>query len=191
MTPIFELSCKLFASSDIRGYKNLQNRALLSGPILPFASTRTRARDKRLGPWWVTLFLPSRRKSHALMGRFTFFCRGPFDGRSTQPIARPSDLPSIHLPALSRRSFTRPKLMSSSTRHMTRSFDVAYFIIIIMSAAVVVVVFGSISVNRPSRVFPEFQGWQRLASNYRTIRPSLPLHCKSQISPPVVLQKQQ
>ena len=133
------------------------------------------------------MFLPSRRKSHALMGRFTFFCRGPFDGWSTQPIAHPSGLPSTHLPALSRRSFTRPKLMSSSTRHMTRSFDVAYFIIIIGAVVVVVVVvFGSISVNRPSRVFPEFQGWQRLASNYRTIRASLPLHCKSQISPPIL-----
>lgn len=55
---------------------------------------------------------------------------------------------------------------------MTRSFDVAYFIII----SDVVIVFGSISAKLPidPRVFPEFQGWQRLASNYRTIRASLP-----------------
>ena len=36
MTPLFELSSKLFPLSDIRGCKNLRNHSLRSGPILPF-----------------------------------------------------------------------------------------------------------------------------------------------------------
>ena len=39
MTPIFELSSKLFLSGNVRGCENLRNHALCSGPILPFGDT--------------------------------------------------------------------------------------------------------------------------------------------------------
>ena len=44
MTPIFELSSKLFPSSDVRGCENLWNHALRSGPILPFVQEWTEVR---------------------------------------------------------------------------------------------------------------------------------------------------
>ena len=38
MTPIFELSSKLFPSSDVRGCEIQRDHALRSGPILPFGN---------------------------------------------------------------------------------------------------------------------------------------------------------
>ena len=54
MTPISELSFKLFPSSDIRGCENLQNHAVRSGPVLPFGHHRTVQSGKekeRVGHW--------------------------------------------------------------------------------------------------------------------------------------------
>ena len=50
MTPIFELSSKLFPSSDVRGYENRWNHVLLSGPILPFAD-KTTTRQRKVDGW--------------------------------------------------------------------------------------------------------------------------------------------
>ena len=73
--------------------------------------------------------------------------------RSTQPTQNSFDVPThICLPSLPPSpapSRDLNSLMSSSTRHMTRLFDAAYFIIISVAAAGVLV-FGSISANRPS-----------------------------------------
>ena len=46
MTPIIELSYKLFPSSEVRGWENLQNHALCYGPILPFAHSQSVSRRR-------------------------------------------------------------------------------------------------------------------------------------------------
>ena len=50
MTPIFELSSKLFPSSDVRGCENRRNHVLRSGPILPFAD-KTTTRQRKVDGW--------------------------------------------------------------------------------------------------------------------------------------------
>ena len=56
MTPIIELSSKLFPSRKVRGCENLLNHVLRSGPILPFvddndAAAEERERERREGEW--------------------------------------------------------------------------------------------------------------------------------------------
>ena len=47
MTPIFELSSKLFPSSDVRGCENRRNQVLHSGPILHFDDDGTKEDRKQ------------------------------------------------------------------------------------------------------------------------------------------------
>ena len=54
MTPIIELSSKLFPSRKVRGCENLLNHVLRSGPILPFVDDNDAAaeeRERREGEW--------------------------------------------------------------------------------------------------------------------------------------------
>ena len=57
MTPIFELSFKLFPSSDVRGCENLPNQALRSGDIAG-SDQEAEAEDER--KWVAALCILAR-----------------------------------------------------------------------------------------------------------------------------------